>query len=246
VKRAVRICVAVLNHAARTLRDGNKPWLSTAVPRIEAPDWRDARQPYPLTQEEQDRLIAALPDHLKGPVLFGVLTGARQDEVCELRWSWMGDVNGAPEGAFWWLPGEHTKNGDGRWLVCKHAARALIDTQAGKDSEYVFPSPRGGRLYRINNTAWKRARAKTGIPARVHDLRHTFGRRLEAAGVPWDYRKVLLGHRIADVTAYYSGPGLLRLLQAAGQVQGKTDIPRPVLQKPTQEKAPSRLGQLSA
>jgi integrase len=135
VKRAVRVCVAVLNHSARTLRDGNTPGLSTAVPRNEAPDWQDARKPYPLTREDQDKVIGKLPSHLSAPVLFAVLTGARQDEVCELRWSWMGEVNGAPDGAFWWLPGEHTKNGDGRWLVCNHEARAVTDAQRGKDSE---------------------------------------------------------------------------------------------------------------
>ena len=38
---------------------------------------------------------------------------------------------------------------------------------------------------------------------RVHDLKHTMGRRLRAAGVPLETRKVLLGHRNGDITSHY-------------------------------------------
>ena len=53
---------------------------------------------------------------------------------------------------------------------------------------------------------------------RWHDLRHTFGERAAAAGVPWDYRKVLLGHEIKDITGHYSAPGLARLLEEAEKI----------------------------
>ena len=47
---------------------------------------------------------------------------------------------------------------------------------------------------------------------RVHDLKHTFGRRLRAAGVPLETRKVLLGHRNGDITSHYSAPVIAELL----------------------------------
>ncbi len=53
---------------------------------------------------------------------------------------------------------------------------------------------------------------------RVHDLKHTFGRRLRAAGVPLETRKVLLGHRNGDITTHYSAPELEELLEAANKV----------------------------
>ncbi len=53
---------------------------------------------------------------------------------------------------------------------------------------------------------------------RVHDLKHTFGRRLRAAGVPLETRKVLLGHRNGDITTHYSAPELEELLVAANKV----------------------------
>jgi integrase len=65
-------------------------------------------------------------------------------------------------------------------------------------------------MAKMNNTAWKAARERAadawekqyGEPApagfrsiRVHDLKHTFGRRLRAAGVSFEDRQDLLGHR---------------------------------------------------
>lgn len=60
----------------------------------------------------------------------------------------------------------------------------------------------------------------------MHDSKHTFGRRLRAAGVPLETRKVLLGHRNGDITSHYSAPELAELLEAANRVcpdkSGKT------------------------
>lgn len=53
---------------------------------------------------------------------------------------------------------------------------------------------------------------------RVHDLKHTFGRRLRAAGVPLETRKVLLGHTNGDITTYYSAAELEELLRGAEKV----------------------------
>jgi integrase len=53
---------------------------------------------------------------------------------------------------------------------------------------------------------------------RVHDLKHTFGRRLRAAGVPLETRKVLPGHRNGDITTHYSAPELEELFEVANRV----------------------------
>ncbi|MDO8810556.1 MAG: tyrosine-type recombinase/integrase, partial [Gallionella sp.] len=53
---------------------------------------------------------------------------------------------------------------------------------------------------------------------RVHDLKHTFGRRLRAAGVPLETRKVLLGHKNGDITSHYSAPEIDELLEATNRV----------------------------
>jgi len=53
---------------------------------------------------------------------------------------------------------------------------------------------------------------------RVEPLKHTFGGRLRAAGVPLETRKVLLGHRNGDITTHYFAPELEELLNAANRV----------------------------
>ena len=63
---------------------------------------------------------------------------------------------------------------------------------------------------------------------RIHDLKHTFGHRLRAAGVSFEDRQDLLGHRSDRITTHYSAPDLGRLLKAAEKVvETRTE---PVLQ----------------
>ncbi len=55
-------------------------------------------------------------------------------------------------------------------------------------------------------------------PVRVHDLKHTFGRRLRAAGVSFEDRQDLLGHLSGRITTHYSAAELTRLIEAAESV----------------------------
>ncbi len=91
-------------------------------------------------------------------------------------------------------------------------------------------------MQRWNNTAWRNARAAAGLPVRFHDLRHTFGERAAAAGVPWDFRKVLLGHEIRDITGHYSAPGLKLLLEEAEKLTRSGAVIRAITQNATQNK----------
>jgi integrase len=61
----------------------------------------------------------------------------------------------------------------------------------------------------------KHARERAGIPqCRVHDLRHTFGSRLRAAGVSHEDRKDLLGHKSREITTHYSRAEVSNLVAA--------------------------------
>ena len=53
---------------------------------------------------------------------------------------------------------------------------------------------------------------------RVHDLKHIFGRRLRAAGVPFEDRQDLLGHKTGKITTHYSAAELEALIQVANRV----------------------------
>ena len=53
---------------------------------------------------------------------------------------------------------------------------------------------------------------------RVHDLKHTYGRRLRAAGVSFEDRQDLLGHKSGRITTHYSAPELVNLIEASERV----------------------------
>ena len=78
---------------------------------------------------------------------------------------------------------------------------------------------KGRPIYRMLTSGWIRARNKVGLPqVRVHDLKHTCGRRLRAAGVSFEDRQDLLGHRSGRITTHYSAAELSRLIEAVEKV----------------------------
>lgn len=71
----------------------------------------------------------------------------------------------------------------------------------------------------MNNTAWQKARRAIGLPiVRVHDLRHTYGARLRAAGVSHEDRAALLGHAYHTMPTFYASPAICRLTEMANRV----------------------------
>jgi integrase len=62
-------------------------------------------------------------------------------------------------------------------------------------------------------------RERAGFPeVQGHDFKHTFGRRLRAAGVSFEDRKDQLGHKSGRITTYYSAAELHNLIDAANRV----------------------------
>ncbi|MBV1959846.1 MAG: site-specific integrase [Pseudomonadales bacterium] len=207
----------ILNLAARLWRDDQGlTWLESA-PLIQLLRVNDAREPYPLSWEEQGRLFTALPDHLQQMCLFKVNTGCRDREVTQLRWDWEFLVPQLSTSIFV-IPGNYVKNREDRLIVLNRVASEIIEKVRGNHPDYVF-TYKGNPIERIGNNGWKRAREKAGLEnVRVHDLKHTFGRRLRAAGVSLETRKVLLGHRNGDITTHYSAPEVEELITAANKV----------------------------
>jgi len=231
VNSALGVVRRILTLAARKWRDAQgRTWLETP-PLLTMLPLTDARQPYPLSLDEQQRLFRELPVHLASMAIFKVNTGTRDQEVCRLRWEWEVEV---PElgTAIFLIPAQHVKNREDRVVVVNDIARSVVESCRGQHRELVF-TYRGRPVTKMMSSAWKRARQTaadqleqdTGASApagfrqlRVHDLKHTFGRRLRAAGVPLETRKVLLGHTTGDITSHYSAPELAELLAAANRV----------------------------
>lgn len=225
----------VLNLCATSWRDDltGLTWLETA-PKIELMKVDDSRRPYPLDWGEQDALFRELPKHLANMAMFKVNTGCREAEVCGLRWEWeveipdfKGSVFIIPAHTVLTVRGKQVKNRYDRYVVCNSIASRVIETVRGDHDEFVFVY-RGEPIGQMNNSGWQRAWEASGLPIcgtyakGPHNLKHTFGRRLRAAGVPKSTRRVLLGHVIEeDVTDHYSVPELAELRDACNKVSRK-------------------------
>jgi integrase len=209
----------VLNLAARVWRHENgMSWLD-APPLIEM-EKGAKRKPYPLSWEEQDRLFRELPAHLQRIALFKVNTGCRKQEVLQLRWDWEVQVPELDTSVFIlpMIDEFQTKNGQERIVVLNSIARRVLDEQRGIHPEFVF-TYRGKPTKSIVNSGWKRARHRAGLPkVRAHDLRHTCGHRLRAAGVSYEDRQDLLGHKTDRITTHYSAPDIAKLIESAESI----------------------------
>ena len=114
-------------------------------------------------------------------------------------------------------------------MILNRIAKSVIEEVRGGHPEYVFTF-RGSPITKMNNSGWKSARSRTGLSSvRVHDLKHTFGRRLRAAGVSYEDRQDLLGHKSGRITTHYSAAELQGLLDAANSVCEENSRKSPAL-----------------
>ena len=152
------------------------------------------------------------------------------------------------------IPDTQVKNGSERLVVLNKVATSVIEEQRGNNSEYVFPY-RKRRVTRMHNTACKHGRKLVAKKyqevfgrdcpeslrtVRLHDLKHTFGRRLRAAGVSFEDRQDLLGHKSGRITTHYSAAELQNLIEAANRVceqksRNGSTAQRLAAQKPSQQ-----------
>ena len=219
INAGLEIVRHILNLAEEEWQDEHGlTWLARA-PKIKLLPLTDKRDPYPLSWEEQEKFFQELPPHLKDMALFAANAGCRDREVCRLKWEWERVVPELGTSIFI-IPKSKVKNRKARLVVLNQIAESVIDARRGKDPKYVF-TYRGKPIKRMLRSAWRKARIRAELPAvRVHDLKHTFGRRLRAAGVVFEDRQDLLGHKSTRITTHYSPAELANLLVAANKVCG--------------------------
>ena len=230
----------ILNLAAgEWLDEYGMTWLDHA-PKIKFLPETDKRDPYPMSFDEQFRLFQQLPPYLAKMAVFKVNTGCREAEVCGLKWEWEVEVPELSTSVFI-IPASKVKNRKDRVVMLNRVARAVVQEMRGVHEEYVF-TYRGRKVARMYGRAWRDAREKVGLQqVRVHDLKHTFGRRLRAAGVSFEDRQDLLGHKSGRVTTHYSQAELENLIDAANKVcsEGSRKSPALVILKKKNRREPS-------
>ena len=154
--------------------------------------------------------VFIIPGHLTGSALQTHATESGQQEVL---------FRGA-------------KNGQDRIVGHNRIAQSIIDKQRGQHPDWVFPYE-GRRRLELHVSSWDTGRIRAAKAykeelgrecpegfrrIRVHDLKHTFGRRLRAAGVSFEDRQDLLGHAGGRVTTEYSAAEIENLINAANRV----------------------------
>lgn len=249
INRDLGAVIRVLGRASRLWRHAGTTlsWLAQE-PKILLKPNPKKRDAYPLSWDEQRLLFSELAVHLQAPALFDVNTGLRDQELCALEWAWEQrvpelDTESIKRSVFV-LPGDAVKNLGARVVVLNDVAQSVIEGQRGLHPRFVFTVKdvfgRSDRFYTLRNTGWHGARRraaarylkelKTEPPAgfaaaRVHDLRHTFGRRLRAAGVSLEDRQDLLGHKAGRITTHYSAAEIGNLVDAANKVANVRSSP---------------------
>ena len=121
-----------------------------------------------LTEEEADRLMLALPEHMAPVVRYALATGCRMSEILRLDWNHVDFARRVS-----WLEPGTTKNGEGHGVPLNRDAILALRSVQGQHERWCF-TYRGKRMGAIGS-AWKRSLKRAGIEQfRFHDLRHTW------------------------------------------------------------------------
>lgn len=149
-----------------------------------------------LTNDEAQRLLAALPERVRPVVVCALYTGMRRGELLRLQWA---DVDLQQRLIFV----RQSKNGDKREIPIADALLTVLRT-LDPSTEYVFSYGNGNRIRSVRE-AFDRAVKRCGIlNYHFHDNRHTFASHLVMAGIDLLTVKELMGHKSITMTLRYA------------------------------------------
>ena len=169
-------------------------------PMARVPMVRVRRMAHPvLSVEEEEKLLAVAPEHLRKVIIAALDTGMRRGELLAQDWRHVDLDRGL-------LTVTHSKTpeGEGREIPLTKRLKALLEgVQEEKRKSFVFTYQ--GEAVLDLKTSWTTAQEKAGLTRhfRFHDLRHAFASRLTEAGVIADVRRVLMGHQDRTIHAGY-------------------------------------------
>ena len=217
------------------MRAADNGWLSVAaagairsVPMLEESGERERY----LTAEEQERLLAVLPDDFRDFVHVALCTGMRLSEINGLRWSEVDFVDRVLR-----LPRGRTKQKKPHTLPMLPELETLLSRRATNrvSAVYVFPGEDGEqpRARKAMTATFRRYASKAGLAAteelprfRFHDLRHTVATRLTATDVPLGVVAQVLGHSQVSTTQRYAHSPDATKRQAMGRLR-IVEAPKP-------------------
>jgi len=161
-------------------------------------------------REEADRLIDALPEHLKDVVGFALSTGLRMSNILGLQWD---KVDMDRRHAV--IEGEFMKNGAPLAVPLNEPTMAILRRQQGKHETHVFTF-RGEPFREANGNTWRKALKAAGIENfRFHDLRHTWASWMRESGADTRDLQELGGWKTPAMAARYQHLSSERLMRSA-------------------------------
>jgi integrase len=183
------------------------------------PSWKTLHQTEPsgrsryLSEAEQERLLAQLPDDLGVMVAFALVAGGRLQSCLSLEWRDVDEATG-------WITFRNVKSrrtGLAHRVPIDEVIQALLETRRGQHGRFVFTYPRKLRIGEVAagervpftkggwRKPWKAALAAAAIEDfRFHDTRHTAGTRIADATGDITMSRDLLGQSSLKMAERYA------------------------------------------
>ena len=174
-----------------------------------------------LNIEEKERLLVAcksVNNHLYLAVVLALSTGARQQEIWDLRWS---NVNFETR----FITFTETKNDEFRSVPLVELGRELLLDHyrlRREDSDIVFPSKKNPAVSYDFRNPWKKALVIAEVEDfRWHDLRHSCASYLAMNGVQMRTIAEILGHKTLSMVQRYTHLNAEHLTEAISDMNRK-------------------------
>ena len=175
-----------------------------------------------LSDEERERLLDACKDsantNLYLIVVLALSTGARQQEIWDLRWSDVNLIKGL-------ITFSETKNDEFRSVPLKgHPLKLLLEHSRIRrdDSDIVFPSKKNPAVSYDFRNPWKKALVVAEVEDfRWHDLRHSCASYLAMNGVQMRTIAEILGHKTLSMVQRYTHLNAEHLSDAISDMNNK-------------------------
>ena len=155
-----------------------------------------------LTENEEERLMKELSEHLRPIVICALTTGLRLSNILNLKWEAINLEMGFLE-----VLKQDNKGHKKIQIPLSGKFRVELEKIGIKQKGYVFINPDTNKPYTTIKTGFNRALERAGIENfRFHDLRHTVGTRLVSRGADLLTVKEYLAHSNLATTQRYMHP----------------------------------------
>jgi integrase len=167
-----------------------------------------------ITREEADRLIAALPDYLRGPAEFSLQTGLRQSNALNLQWPQVDLLRKTA-----WVYGDEAKGKADIAVPLNSTALNVLYGRANRHPTHVFTDRKGSPIKSIDSGTWAGALKAAGLENfKWHDLRHTWASWHVQNGTSLQELMALGGWKSFDMVLRYAHLSSEQLIRTAQNI----------------------------